>query len=133
MDITYKNALNFQATDLEDLFLSVNWLSAKYPSRLEQAMNHSSTVISAWDGSKLIGLINALDDSEMTAYVHYVLVNPSYQGLGIGRELVSRIKDHYKNYLYLILMAEKEDKIEFYTHLGFEVSSSTPLIIKNVT
>ena len=37
---------------------------------------HSSTVISAWKDGKLWGLVRVLDDSEMLAYVHYVLVNP---------------------------------------------------------
>ena len=45
---------------------------------------HSSTVISAWKDGKLCGLVRVLDDSEMLAYVHYVLVNPKYPGLGLA-------------------------------------------------
>jgi len=115
---------------LQRFIIVEDWLSANYPSRLEKAINNSSTVISAWDEDNLIGLVNALDDSEMTAYVHYLLVNPHYHGYGIGKELITRLKKHYEGYLYLILMAEEPDKVNFYTKLGFEVSSnSTPLMI----
>ena len=77
----------------------------------------------------MVGLVNALDDSVMTAYVHYLLVNPHYHGLGIGKELIRRIKKHYEGYLYLLILAEEKEKVRFYTHLGFEVTTSTPLMI----
>ncbi len=63
---------------------------------------HSSTVISAWKDGKLCGLVRVLDDSEMLAYVHYVLVNPKYQGLGL-RHLIELVKEKYKDYLYIEL------------------------------
>ncbi len=129
MNITYKSSKNFNSFELQNLFKSVNWLSANYAERLEKAINHSSTAISAWDGEQLIGLVNALDDSAMTAYVHYLLVNPHYQGQGIGKELIRRIKNRYEGYLYLLILAEEKDKVSFYTQLGFEVTSSTPLMI----
>ncbi len=36
------------------------------------------TVFSAWDNDKLVGMICMMDDGIMTAYVHYLLVNPKY-------------------------------------------------------
>ena len=70
--IQYRTDKNFEAEQLKELFSSVNWLSANYSERLVKALYNSSTVISAWDGEKLIGLINVLDDGELTAYVHYL-------------------------------------------------------------
>lgn len=55
------------------------------------------------------GLINALDDGELTAYVHYLLVNPEYQKDGIGTRLVEMIKQKYKDYLCIVLTAENRD------------------------
>ena len=83
MGIQYKESKDFTKEDIEDLFLSVNWLSGKYPERLHKSLMGSSTVITAWDKDKLVGLIRVLDDSEMTAFLHYLLVNPKYQGNGI--------------------------------------------------
>lgn len=118
--IRYTNEKIYTTDNLEDLFCSVNWLSAKYPERLKKALDHSETVITAWDNEKLVGIVNALDDSELTVYVHYLCVNPMYQGNGIGKKLLSEIKEKYKNYLYIILIAENEELIKYYKQNDFE-------------
>lgn len=128
--IEYRETKAFSAIELEELFLSVGWISGNYPLRLEKAINNSDTVISAWDGNQLIGLINALDDGELTAYAHYLLVNPKYHCLGIGKELVGRLKKKYEGYLYLLLIAEEKKNIAFYEQYGFSiVEGATPLSI----
>lgn len=114
---TVQNWQNFEAEQLKELFSSVNWLSANYSERLVKALYNSSTVISAWDGEKLIGLINALDDGELTAYVHYLLVNPEYQKDGIGTRLVEMIKQKYKDYLCIVLTAENPGLVGYYEKL----------------
>ncbi|WP_221411755.1 GNAT family N-acetyltransferase [Dysgonomonas capnocytophagoides] len=82
-------------------------------------MKHSGSVFSAWDGDKLIGLISAMDDSIMNAYIHYLLINPEYQGKGIGKQLINKTKEHYKDYLRLILIAYNKE-VPFYQNCGFE-------------
>lgn len=120
MNITYTNQKNFSANDLQQLFQSVNWLSANYPDRLKKALDNCETVLTAWDDKKLVGLVNAIDDSELTAYVHYLCVNPMYQGQGIGSELLNKIKVKYQNYLYIIVIAENEPLIKYYSRNGFQ-------------
>jgi ribosomal protein S18 acetylase RimI-like enzyme len=130
--IRYSETKLFDTGELEGLFRSVGWISANYPERLAAAMNNSSTVYSAWDGDRLIGLINALDDGALTAYVHYLLVRPEYHGRGIGKTLAGKMKETYEGYLYLLLIAEETDKILFYEKLGFQVvKGATPLYIMN--
>lgn len=120
MALTFTEERIYTEKDLQKLFQSVNWLSANYPDRLKKALDHCETVITAWDGELLTGLINAIDDGELTAYVHYLCVNPAYQGKGVGRELLDRIKKKYQSYLYLILIAENEPLIEYYKGNGFQ-------------
>lgn len=79
MNIVYKDTHDFSREQLEDLFLSVEWSSGHYPDKLVTAMKNFETVFSAWVGDKLIGMICAMDDGVMTAYIHYLLVNPEYQ------------------------------------------------------
>lgn len=119
-EITYRNDKNYTSDDVKELFLSVEWLSGKYPERLKKALDNCETVITAWDDNKLVGLINAIDDGELTAYVHYLCVNPKYQGFGIGGKLLKQIKEKYKDYLYIIVIAENEGLIKYYTKNGFE-------------
>lgn len=120
MEIIYKKDNSYSADDVKELFLSVNWLSGKYPERLKKALDNCETVITAWMDGNLVGLINAIDDGELTAYVHYLCVNPKYQRLGIGGELLKQVKEKYRDYLYVIVIAENEGLIEYYTKNRFE-------------
>ena len=56
---------------------------------------NSSTVLTVWDNEKLVGLTRVLDDTEMLAQIHYVLVHPDYQGNGIAGKMVEYIKKKY--------------------------------------
>ena len=107
MNITYTEERKYTEDEVQRLFLSVQWISGQYPKRLYKALQHSSTVLTAWDENRLVGLARVLDDSELLAYVHYVLVDPAYQGCGIASQLVERIKEKYKDYLYIELMPEE--------------------------
>lgn len=40
-------------------------------------------VFIAWDGDQLVGLVRAIDDSVLPAYMHCALIPPDYQGHGI--------------------------------------------------
>lgn len=121
MSITYTEEKRFTQQQVQELFLSVGWISGQYPSRLYKALQNSSTVITAWDGDKLVGLARVLDDTELVAYMHYVLVRPDYHGQGIARALVERVKEKYRDYLYIELMPEERKNAAFYEKLGFQV------------
>ena len=119
MEITYKETRDFTEKEVEELFLSVNWLSGRYPKRLIKALKSSSLVITAWDGDKLVGLIRGLDDGEMVAFLHYLLVRPEYQGMGIAKHLLLMAKDKYRSFLYLNIMPDENKNIAFYERNGF--------------
>ena len=132
MTITYKDTHEFNEKELENLFLSVKWSSGNYPDKLVLAMKNYKTVYTAWDNEKLVGLICAMDDGIMTAYIHYLLVNPEYQNSGIGRQLVTRMKEKYKNYNRIVIVAY-DDKIGFYENCGFKKSEdSSPMFITDL-
>ena len=129
MAIIYKDTHDFNEKELQELFLSVEWSSGHYPDKLVVAMKNFKTVYTAWDGDKLIGLICAMDDGIMTAYIHYLLVNPAYQNLGIGRQLVEKMKSTYKDYLRIVIVAYN-DEISFYESCGFKKSDdASPMFI----
>lgn len=123
INITYTEEKKFTQEQVQQLFLSVGWVSGQYPARLHKALMHSSTVITAWDGNQLIGLVRLLDDSELVAYMHYVLVTPQYQGRGIAGKMIQMVKEKYKNYLYIEIMPEEKKNATFYQRHGFEVMS----------
>ena len=81
---------------------------------------NSSHVISAWDDNKLIGLVRALDDGETVAFLHYLLVDPAYQGHHIGDELMKKIMSCFENLLYVKIMPSDPKMIAFYERYGFQ-------------
>ncbi len=119
--IEYTEEKKFNMTQVQELFLSVGWISGQYPTRLYKALMNSSTVISAWDGDRLVGLVRVLDDSELVAYMHYVLVHPEHNGQGIAGHLVELVKKKYKDYLYIELMPEERKNASFYEKHGFQI------------
>ena len=130
--IQYKTIKEFSEKDLKDLFLSVDWSSGNYPDKLVIAMRNSPTVCTAWDGDKLVGLINVLDDGIMTAYIHYLLVMPEYQHIGVGKKLVEMVLESYKNYLRIVLIAYNNG-IDFYKRCGFNVGEEKiPMFITSL-
>ena len=131
-EIVYKNEKDIDSGSLSSLFLSVEWSSGNYPEKLVVAMKNSGSVFTAWDGNKLIGLINVLDDSVMTAYIHYLLVDPNYQNGGIGKELVRLVLEKYRNYLRIVLVAYDKE-VDFYTKSGFAAGNDkTPMFITSL-
>ena len=130
--IGFKDIHDFTEEQLKDLFLSVEWSSGHFPDKLVTAMKNYETVYSAWDKDKLVGMICSMDDGVMTAYVHYLLVNPAYQGLKIGRTLVEMTKQHYQNYLRIVLISYDKE-IHFYEACGFKLEEgASPMCITSL-
>ena len=96
--LKYTEEKIFTQEQVQELFLFVNWISGNYPERLYKALMNSSTVLTVWDDAKLVGLTRVLDDTEMLAQIHYVLVRPDYQGKGIAGKMLEHIKEKYKDF-----------------------------------
>lgn len=133
VEIEYRETQHFRAEDLQRLFRSVNWDSGNYPEKLVRGMEHSTHVISAWDGSRLVGLVRALDDGATAAFLHYLLVDPAYQGLHIGDELMKRVLAYFNDFLYIKIMPSDPKTIPFYKRFGFkEYENYSALEIKRI-
>ena len=129
MSIKYKSTKKFERTQLQELFLSVKWDSAKYPARLKAAIENSDAVFSAWDGEMLVGLMNALSDGNLNVYFPYLLVRPQYQGTGIGRRLVALMMERYSTCVKKSLIAAG-DRVGFYEKCGFMTGAdSRPMFL----
>lgn len=122
--IQYKDTKEFTAQELERLFLSVGWKSGCYPEQLRLGMEHSPTVISAWDGGHLVGLIRGLDDGQTVGFIHYFLVDPAYQGQRIGYTLMEMLMQRYSHLLHVKVMPSDPATIPFYEKFGFRQYSN---------
>lgn len=121
MEITYTSEKVFTQRQVQDLFLSVRWVSGQYPEQLYKALLNSQTVLTAWDRDKLVGLVRVIDDGALLAYMHYVLVHPDYHGQGIAGRMIKMVQEKYKDYLYIELMPEESKNAAFYQRFGFQI------------
>ncbi len=128
--IEYRQTKEFTSAQLQRLFLSVKWESGRYPEKLVRAMHNSTRVISAWDGDKLVGLVRALDDGETVAFLHYLLVDPEYQGYRIGDNLMKQIMSSYEDLLYVKIIPSDIKTTPFYERYGFRQYDNYSAMVK---
>jgi len=133
MDIRYNSDIEAMTKDaLQELFLSVKWESGNYPDELLQSIRGSHSIVAAWDGDKLVGLINALSDGILTVYFHYMLVDPGYQGEGIGMNMMKMMLDRYSGCKTKVLISYGS-AIDFYRKCGFSMEDgATPMFISEL-
>lgn len=121
MDIRYEETRELPPDQVLGLYQKLNWSSAKKPAQLMRALEGSHSVISAWAGQRLVGLGNALSDGVLVVYYPHLLVDPEYQGQGIGKGIMKRMQERYSSCHQQQVTADGE-AVEFYRKCGFEFS-----------
>jgi N-acetylglutamate synthase-like GNAT family acetyltransferase len=115
---------------LQALFnLVAFWASDRSLEDLQTAIDHSDPIVTAWDGDRLIGFARATSDGVYRATIWDVVVNPNYQGAGIGRTLVQTLITHPRlsRVERTYLMTTNQQK--FYERIGFEENQSTTMVL----
>lgn len=87
-------------------------------------LRHSNVVITAWDGTKLLGLLRAITDFSFDWYLNDLAVDSAYQRQGIGREMVKQLAKLLDDKV-LIMLISSPTVMGFYVSLGF-TSGSEP-------
>ena len=124
MDIEIKETKEINKDEIIELYKVNKWSSAEKPDLLYKALLNSDSLITAWDGNRLVGLGNAISDGYLVVYYPHLLVHPDYQGKGIGRMIVDRFQKRYGNFHQQMLTADGK-AIDFYRKCGFEKAGST--------
>jgi GNAT superfamily N-acetyltransferase len=120
-EIEYREKSELPRDLVIDLYSQCGWSAAEKPDELLLALTNSQTVISAWHQDLLVGLGNAISDGALVVYYSHLLVLPSYQNKGIGREIMRHLQSRYANFHQQILLAV-DNAIPFYEKLGFRHS-----------
>ncbi|RUT69187.1 N-acetyltransferase [Flavobacterium cupreum] len=119
--------LETKEINLEDilvLYKENEWSSANKPNELYNALLNSETLITAWEGEKLVGLGNAISDGYLTVYYPHLLVLPEYQGKGIGKLIMDKMQEKYSHFHMQMLTADGR-AVDFYKKNGFERAGKT--------
>ncbi|MBU6398993.1 MAG: GNAT family N-acetyltransferase [Verrucomicrobia bacterium] len=122
--IHYREVRDLPRAAVVQLYRANGWSSARKPVKLPRALRHSHTLISAWDGDKLVGLGNTLSDGHLVVYYSHLLVLPEYQGRGIGRRIVRMLKANYRGFHQHVLLADAKS-VAFWERCGFKRAGKT--------
>lgn len=117
-DYLLRETKDLDRADVLGLYEANRWSSAAKPDRLMTALGNSDTVVTAWSGTQLIGLGNALSDGALVVYYPHLLVHPDWHGRGVGRAIIARLQERYAGFHQHALIAD-EPAIGFYERCGF--------------
>jgi ribosomal protein S18 acetylase RimI-like enzyme len=92
---------------------------------LRKSLINSYFYICCFDDDKLIGYLDVVSNGVTDAYIQDVIVNPAYQGKGIGTKLMNTAIEKLKNDgVYAISVLFDEKLLGFYKKFGFHVMMS---------
>ena len=124
MDIRISETRDIEREKIIALYKANGWSAAEKADELHKALRNSHALVTAWDGDKLVGLGNAISDGYLVVYYPHLLVHPEYQGEGIGKKIVARMRDKYSGFHMQMLVADGE-AIDFYEKVGFVRAGKT--------
>src|SRR5438270_11485719 len=104
--VQYSETQNPPLESVLALYRANHWSAADKPELLHSALLASHSLITAWDGSKLVGLGNAISDGHLVVYYSHLLVVPEYQGHGIGTRLMQMLMARYQGFHQHIVVAD---------------------------
>lgn len=116
-------------SELSELY-QIAPLGNKSPDWLKTAFSNSMFKFIARDDGALVAAGRAVADGVDCSYLCDIVVHPSHQGRGLGREVIERLiaASHGHRKIILYAVPGKED---FYRRFGFRRMSTAMAIFEN--
>ncbi len=105
------------------------WARKRRIEDLAIAIEHSDPTISMWDGEKLVGFARATSDGIYRAMIWDVVIDETYRGLGLGRQLVATLVNHPKLASVEKVYLTTSHQQNFYERLGFVRNDTATMIL----
>ena len=107
-DISYRSNIKISSEDFVDL-LKRSTLGERrpvdQPDRIQKMLDHGNILVTAWNGSQLVGVSRALTDFSFCCYLSDLAVDTNFQKQGIGKELVRMTHEISGCQTQLVLLA----------------------------
>lgn len=88
------------------------------PERIARMFAASNVVLSAWSGSRLVGVCRALTDFSYCCYLSDLAVDKAFQGQGIGTQLVAALRSKLGEEVSIVLLSAP-GAMSWYPEAGF--------------
>lgn len=123
-----------QIQDLHQLYQETWWGKGRSLVEIQKMLSHSDLIVGLCDTQtqKLVGFGRVLTDYVYRAVIWDVIVEPTYQGQGLGRTLMTEITNHPAlQYVECFMLVCLPEVVPFYEKLGFtDEIGSMQLMIK---
>ncbi|HEX6661667.1 MAG TPA: GNAT family N-acetyltransferase [Sphingomicrobium sp.] len=120
--ISYAREAGLSAAEFIDLLMR-SGLGRHRPiedrSRIERMLANSNLIVSARLAGSLVGVARGVTDAAWCCYVSDVAVDAAFQGRGIGRHLMERVRQEIGEESMCLLLAYP-DSANFYQGIGME-------------
>jgi len=121
-DVVIRETREIPIHQLRRLQDTTAWARGRSHAQLQAILRHSDILLTAWDeeAGVLVGCARVLTDFAVRALICDVIVDPAYQGLGLGRLLIEAIEAHpaLRDVAQIALFTTR--KRDFYAHLGWD-------------
>ena len=103
------------------LYHDAGWTNyTSHPDMLEAALRQSLKLLTAWDGTELVGMIRAVGDAASILYIQDLIVRRDSRRRGIGTSLLRAMDRLYPNvYQKVLLTDDRPETLAFYEKAGF--------------
>ncbi|TVR80079.1 MAG: N-acetyltransferase [Chitinophagaceae bacterium] len=120
-DIEFQNVLA--------LYENAGWTAyTSNPKKLQQAINQSFFVITAWHGTQLVGFLRAVGDGLTIIYIQDIIVLDSFRRKGIGKEMIRKTLDKFNDVRQILLLTDNtQSTIAFYESVGLQQTKNLKL------
>lgn len=127
---TNKQAVDFKQL-LDLLSKTAFWARERNFQDLQTAIANSNPVVTVWDYQCLIGFARATSDGVYRAAIWDVVIDPDYQGMGLGRKLVETVLSHPQVSKVERVYLTTTHQQSFYERIGFEVNGTMTMVLHN--
>lgn len=105
---------------LIDLYESVEWTAyTRSTEKMSRIIQQSLWHLAVYDDDRLVGLIRAIGDDVSIVYIQDILMHPSYQRQGIGRDVMMRVLKRFEHVRQIVLITDDTPKsVAFYESVG---------------
>lgn len=109
-------------TRICEMFYKVNWRT-RIEEEIKLAFTKSTITLFVFLDGRVIAFGRTIDDGRYYAQLGDIIVDPEFQGKGLGKTLVSKINDQLENYHFVTLTAAP-GKGDFYKSMGWKKQST---------
>ena len=126
--ISYSDSHEFDPQQLLALFEQADWARGRNVKDIQGMLAETDVLISAWDGTHLVGCGRVLTDYVFRASIWDVIVDVSYQDQDIGKNLVQGILRHSSLARVELFWLCTRRYQGFYASLGFSDKEQTGMV-----